>query len=59
MRGSDIRELYCRLRPLSQARVVVILPSPSLRLHACKLTWLALGGDPAARSRRVEQFTAL
>ena len=24
-----------------------------------KLTWLALGGDPAARSRRVEQFTAL
>jgi len=24
-----------------------------------KLTWLALGGDPAARSHRVEQFTAL
>ena len=24
-----------------------------------KLTWLVLGGDPAARSRRVEQFTAL
>ena len=28
-------------------------------LHACKLTWLVLGGDPAVRSRRVEQFTAL
>jgi hypothetical protein len=25
----------------------------------CKLTWLVLGGDPAARSHRVEQFTAL
>ena len=24
-----------------------------------KLTWLVLGGDPAVRSRRVEQFTAL
>ena len=25
----------------------------------CKLTWLVLGGDPVARSHRVEQFTAL
>ena len=24
-----------------------------------KLTWLVLGGDPAARSHRVEQLTAL
>ena len=24
-----------------------------------KLTWLVLGGDPVARSHRVEQFTAL
>ena len=24
-----------------------------------KLSWLVLGGDPAARSHRVEQFTAL
>ena len=24
----------------------------------CKLTWLVLGGDPVARSHRVEQFTA-
>ena len=30
----------------------------NLRIH-CKLTWLVLGGDPAARSHRVEQFTAL
>ena len=30
------------------------------KLHpVCKLTWLVLGGDPAARSHRVEQFTAL
>ena len=28
-------------------------------LPFCKLTWLVLGGDPAARSHRVEQFTAL
>ena len=27
--------------------------------HVSKLTWLVLGEDPAARSRRVEQFTAL
>jgi hypothetical protein len=26
---------------------------------AFKLTWLVLGEDPAARSHRVEQFTAL
>ena len=38
----------------------------SMRLWHCalasalfKLTWLVLGGDPAARSHRVEQFTAL
>jgi hypothetical protein len=27
--------------------------------NTCKLTWLVLGGDPPARSHRVEQFTAL
>ena len=27
--------------------------------YLCKLTWLVLGGDPAARSHRVEQFNAL
>ena len=29
------------------------------RTPSIKLTWLVLGEDPAARSRRVEQFTAL
>ena len=45
-----------------------IHPSPWYKLYfsvissfysICKLTWLVLGGDPAARSHRVEQFTAL
>jgi len=32
----------------------------SVRDYICgKLTWLVLGGDPVARSHRVEQFTAL
>lgn len=30
----------------------------SRRNHVIKLTWLVLGEDPAARSRRVEQFIA-
>jgi hypothetical protein len=40
-------------------------PEPELCGRVCtcspsiKLTWLVLGGDPAARSHRVEQFTAL
>ena len=34
-------------------------PIKSFTANACKLTWLVLGGDPAVRSRRVEQFTAL
>ena len=28
-------------------------------IFICELTWLVLGEDPAARSHRVEQFTAL
>ena len=36
----------------------VLLPRPVLG-YPFKLTWLVLGGDPAARSHRVEQFTAL
>ena len=31
----------------------------SLGSKSHKLTWLVLGGDPVARSHRVEQFTAL
>ena len=40
-------------KPLQRASGVV------RRRRFCKLTWLVLGGDPAARSHRVEQFTAL
>ena len=29
------------------------------KMSSCKLAWLVLGGDPAARSHRVEQLTAL
>ena len=35
------------------------LPTSFILNPFCKLTWLVLGGDPAARSHRVEQFTAL
>ena len=35
------------------------LPTSFFLNPFCKLTWLVLGGDPAARSHRVEQFTAL
>ena len=35
---------------------VRVLPSQPV---ISKLTWLVLGADPAARSHRVEQFTAL
>ena len=33
--------------------------TPLARSRRCKLTWLVLGGDPAARSHKVEQLTAL
>ena len=36
----------------------VLLPRPVLG-SLFKLIWLVLGGDPAAHSHRVEQFTAL
>ena len=32
---------------------------PASQTTICKLTWLVLGGDPAARPHRVEQLTAL
>ena len=38
---------------------MLVGPIKSFPTHACTLTWLVLGGDPAVRSRRVEQFTAL
>ena len=41
-------------------RSIVIAKHECIELvKASKLTWLVLGGDPAARSHRVEQFTAL
>ena len=44
--------------------VLVILHTSQFKCNVrdylwCKLTWLVLGGDPVARSHRVEQFTAL
>ena len=35
------------------------MKTPALRTEAQQLTWLALDEDQAARSRRVEQVTAL
>ena len=45
----NIRLRYCRTQ----------LQMPSIHEQLSKLTWLVLDGDPAARSHRVEQFTAL
>ena len=36
----------------------LVTPEAS-ELTVSKLTWLVVGGDPAARSHKVEQFTAL
>ena len=54
-----VRSSERHVRSENQRRALAIFEwvfgEPKIR----KLTWLALGGDPAARSRRVEQFTAL
>ena len=39
-------------------RTSEILGSSGFQHGKSKLTWLVLGGDPAVRSRKVEQFTA-
>jgi len=54
---------------LSEWRLRVLFSLTGVQTHNCscqqapmayvKLTWLVLGEDPAARSHRVEQFTAL
>ena len=56
----------CALKPLAAFNndwktVVCVIDVQLLLLQTVfsKLTWLVLGGDPAARSHRVEQFTAL
>ena len=43
----------------TRALVLTASGSPRAQQAIGKLTWLVLGGDPAARSHRVEQFTAL
>ena len=47
--------------PKALKRKMLIFKSAGLFVQHTlrKLTWLVLGGDPAARSYRVEQFTAL
>ena len=48
------------LKGSTDQRTVPFIRKQSQTHHTfCKLTWLVLGGDPAARSHRVEQFTAL
>ena len=57
-RGTDIYSRMAHFRPTKPSG----MPTPLLTLvrstRVIKLTWLVLGGDPAARSHRVEQFTA-
>jgi hypothetical protein len=57
-RGSARKSL---LRPPLKQPWNVSLPKKQSRAlrFAIKFSWLVLGGDPAARSRGVEQFTAL
>ena len=43
----------------SKRRTSEVLRSSGSQHGKSELTWLVLGGDPAVRSRRVEQFTAL
>ena len=51
----------CLAQTQSLKSKLLIFKSAALDLQQTygKLTWLVLGGDPAARSHRVEQFTAL
>ena len=49
--GGESKMMHCKSQTLFCRRVS--------QVEECKLTWLVLGGDPAARSHRVEQFTAL
>ena len=60
--------VHWRINALQQAGSTLSTISIDLKLEqptslppagTSKLTWLVLGGDPAARSHRAEQFTAL
>ena len=46
-------------RALTHRLICFVLLQLGRALQSGKLTWLVLGEDPAARSHRVEQFTAL
>ena len=56
---SDLSEVAAHTRQRKQQLMQDMLPTPALKEGISKLTWLVLGGDPAARSHRVEQLTAL
>ena len=51
-------KIYCHIATFL-ARKLRRMDSKARQSPFGKLTWLVLGGDPAARSHRVEQFTAL
>ena len=52
-------QISARVRyPNALLRTSRVLPKRIMTID-CKLTWPVLGGDPAARSHWVEQFTAL
>ena len=51
-----VKHMHARCNSLRITYLILWIVSICL---CCKLTWLVLGEDPAARSHRVEQFTAL
>ena len=55
-RGHFFNEMPAFIRYCRECALCTV---PGLLHAVVKLTWLVLGGDPAARSHRVEQFTAL
>ena len=55
---SAISGLCLKKKVLSLEYTIRYWHHSSRRNHVIKLTWLVLGEDPAARSRRVEQFIA-
>ena len=56
---APLRPHFGSKRALTRAFVLAASGGPRAQQANGKLTWLVLGGDPAARSHRVEQFTAL
>ena len=54
-----LTDVTCRLRLPKHRRTHDPVAGNAVGNRICKLTWLVLGEDPAARSHRVEQFIAL